>query len=1814
MIEISLIPSNEIIYIDFGYSGIPEELNIEKIIIKESKDLVSKELEEMEDDEELEERKFEYINLENKDELDYDLTKPYDDDKLKEILLDDYVLEEEYEELYHTVNVGENEKRYTLETQMNDYIDNMLNRSSIEVINDDLINNIHMELNRYKELRELYSDFDENNNPDIINEKGEFYKPLKEILYNLNKKLYWILPVSYNSKYLFSESEELDEDFINKIKMGEFIENLNLIINKWSNSSSRDKINDYKTYINNLLSIYNNTSLKSTGDLNSIKNNNLDVNNQIEVINDMYDDFYSYSIYNNSIEKNRFNIEVLNEGMKMLETDYINNKRIYNLKKLTLNDKITLTSFITLPLSILNFSKINQEYTNIYTRANLNENFLNYYKLLNNDTNVNKLSLEEGYFDKIINTHNNIHNNTLFDNIFNFSIEDSNSITLEEKYNLLLESFIPTNKNIIEYLSKIKKYVNYKSLIEDLQNLNIDMYKLNVKDNKILSKLFKINIENYKKEYNNNKDLLNKLINLLNEEVERDKEKYKLNFDILNKELKEELLENYNIDIEIYNNNSELINSLLEIDGGKFFINGLNKNIMDLIVSNLLDNFIKQSKRSKENKELINKEEIEDKCEKYYLSKKYNSIGNLEDDNNKEIFFDGIYDNTVYSLINEYKNEKESMDNKGFFEFLTFKLMDIMNMTKKNALREARAIIEEKREVIDGDYALLVDKESNKNYIYVRSNSLWILDEKFKNDFYIDSNKILCDVNKECISINDKCIDGSKLEKKNLKEDIDKILDSFEAKYNLSVEEIKGKLNEKYENGKKYLKNIIKISKKKEEYVNDIMYRYSNIFSNFVKLDDNIKVSPYEKLLDKILSLKDFVGRQNLIKKFCIKFTRDSIDEEDNNWLYCNETSVKLIPKFLLKLANAFLNKEDYSNELDSICANQGTISDDNNYWVDKYSGYIIKQIDFSSDEGFDEQGYKLNTKEVLENEYKSDIKNLNKNNVSLNPDIISIKNIIKTVTQMIGINLDNQEEFIINNVISIQKANVPSKEQYEKMKTRTIKKESKSKINIPTYEDTYNQLLLLLTLSYIIVAIQINIPSLKTKKTFPGCIKSFSGYPFEGNEDKTSIIYIACVANKIKSSIKPWNTLLKISEVNLIKKIESIIENYIIKDKTIIELINNKKEYLLLNDRNGEDIIPDNLSINNWSNFMPALYDIKISKENTLPLADTFKDEILEYYTKGKKNNILETLLSKTIYLSNSIIESVINIVNKNSILLENSAGEGFLENSCCNSNINTIIYFINNDKSILENNKLVQYYSKLLDNINKLNKSSILYNNENSKILLPSINLDFSEETIYKTFIYYCNFNNNLPIDDELRSICMDKPRELYLTNNIIDNIELLKQEGKIYNKNSLDELINIINKRNIFIVKYNNPIINNIEFLRNIINNYFGQKLEDNIDEILFEKLFNLLDTYDINNNNNNKELDNIKNYLGTTNNIMKSSFIEFLKSTPNLSKSLILNIEKLLDFNIDINNCKFYEDYINNFVNIFPNIIINKNMEINNIPRHWELSEMHNKDIKNILDKYYKNLTNFSNKDGLDLIFKFIRNKCSIYLKLMKYIKYISGINISNSDDKDESKINSIFDEQFIKYFYKNIFYSIINEYINITKNQMFILDIGEYDNYDEELINNNIINYINDFLNIMNNHLDILNNNYNKVKEKITYAKEKEKDLITQYLKELTDEEREVENIFKNNKLEGWNAGLQKGLTQYIASNYDDERMKLEIQANKEHKLNNNNNVTEMNKEIYMLDIDENERIQEEIENEEYNMNNIPDDDDSYDDDDFYNND
>ena len=1838
MIEITTLPEKDLLYIDFAYSGIPEHLNIEKIIVREKLDetklLVSQDTK-LKEDSTLDEIEETYLNQDDTQELDYDLKAYTNKFELEEIIIDTIELGAELDNLEHEVNVSEGEQRYSLDKQTNDYLDKLLNAYLPEQRTEEVINKIHSEINYYIQLRKIYSNFDANNNPSLIADRGEHYKHLKEQLFNLNKKLYYILPVLSNVRNLIiSENNDTDylddNDAYNYQHLGEFIETLNTISLNWANNSSKEKINNYKEHIRTLVKLLDNYS--------NYSEENINVNTQIEMVNSIVDDFYNYSITRGELSKSRFMIDVYSDGLNMLETYYVNNKKFNKITKLVPNDFVNIIGFITLPLPLFNFSKINSPYTNICDRANLNLNFINYHQLLNKNTQYNKYVLEDINKANFINSHTNIHNNSLLQNINNFTIEDSIELPYLEKMNYLLESFIPTNSSFIkEYIKTYstkslenRKY-NLIEFIYDLQALNIDLYNLHVVDYKNIKKIIASNIDLYKKNYKYEESNFSNFIRNIKEVTKNnDKEaNISYSFSLLTKELKDELYNFYKINEEQLNNNEELYSYIVKIDSAEFFMQSINKNIMDLIVGNLLENFIKayekentktktktkDTEASSSEQEVSSKDilrgdldSIQNTCEKYVLSKKYNTLQSLENDNNKLIYFDSIYDNTFYSILNEYKTERTTMDTKQFINFLTNKLMDVMNLTKQKAFREAKAIIDEKREIIDGDYAVLVDKGSNKNYVYIRTNEVWVIDIKFEDNFYIESNQIFCDSNKECISKDNKCLTLADAKKGNVTKEVDEILKNFENKYDLSIEDIKGKINTNYENSKKRIQARNNINKKQKETTNTYLLSLED--SNIS--EENKTVSPYIKLRDVILKMRDIANKYSIIKKFCINFTRQAIKDEVPYWLYCIKTGQQLMPLFLLKLANAFINKLDFAKELDYICAEQGTLSDDNNNWVDKYSGYIIKSIKFNNDEGYDEKGYKLHTHSIIDNEYTispdTQITELTKTK-SLNPNSQIVLNIIKAITLMIGINLSHNHELIINNVLTIQNSSIPTKKQYDEIILKSTKKEGKVKA-MPSYEETYNSSLLLLTLTFIIYAIQINIPSLKSKKTFPGCIKSFKGYPLDGEEDKTTLAYIACIANKIKSSIQPWNSILKMSESTIMKKLEALIEKYIITKKELLINLNKKREYML-----SEEVlieaIPEYLSINNWHTFNPPLYDIKISSENIGAIDDGFKITLFETFSRGAKNNIKEIVESKAIYSSYNIIEKIQNIVKKNTPLLKNSNDNPFLENACCNSSKNTIEYFISEDKSILTDNKVVKFYNNILSSIDLLTYAPQLYNPEDTKQKAISQTTSFSEELVYKAFIYFCNFANLLPIDEELKGLCLEKPLEFDNNKQLKEIIASLKSEGKVYNFASFVELIHIISKKNIIHIATNYPVINNIELMRILIESYV-QNSYYRLDDELINKLESLLDNFSIV-SAENLELRNFKNYLGRSVVLLKQNILQMLSKQSNISKSDFAKFTLNLDMTIDVENIKFYQNYIMNFIYIFPSIILKKNVNYGAIPKHWKLSDIHNKDMYNILQKYYNNINNFNAKPELILALKIISKKCKILIELMTVFLYDKFL-VRDYYSSKTMKINSIFDEKVVTSFYNYIFYTLYNELLTISENSEFLLELQnlEINDYVKEDFIKHSINYILEFSNVMTNHYNLINNGYKKIKDKINMAKEKEKDLITDFLKNLSDEEREIENILKNNKLEKWNKGMQKGITQYVKENYDEEREALEKQAIKEKKLQQNNNVTAMNKELYDLALDEQTINDEAIDAEEYSMNNIPDDDDfNYDNDDDY---
>jgi len=576
----------------------------------------------------------------------------------------------------------------------------------------------------------------------------------------------------------------------------------------------------------------------------------------------------------------------------------------------------------------------------------------------------------------------------------------------------------------------------------------------------------------------------------------------------------------------------------------------------------------------------------------------------------------------------------------------------------------------------------------------------------------------------------------------------------------------------------------------------------------------------------------------------------------------------------------------------------------------------------------------------------------------------------------------------------------------------------------------------------------------------------------------------------------------------------------------------------------------------------------------------------------------MIEIIQSKNIYLSGAIIDSIQKTVKKNNIILS----DYILENSCCNSDNNTLKFFVNKDSNIVRYNNIINDYSIFYDKIVSHNKSKILYCNINTRPKKIELSNKFDEIIIYKAFIYYCNFENNLSIDDELKKLCYDKPDKFDKTVDIYEKIEYLKSIGKIYSYDNLIDLIQYISKNNIIYNYNNNNIIDNTKYLHDILSNY-NEKTSFNIFEDDFtKKILDLLNDYDNSvDNSTNKELRSIKNYLGNFNDSNKQNIIEFMKTYSNLNKSQINNFNNNIEFKFDINFGKIFKNYIFSFVNILPNIINNGNTNI--IPKHWNISDIHKNDIRTIIERYYKNLNNLNEdncKQYINIIYEHVKKRSDILINIIDNIFYIQEKTIDNKT------ISSIYDKDFVSYIFKFVVYNFINIYINILNDDKIkskIISLPEFDNKKfYKIISKIIFTFVDMFYETYN----LVNHSYSKLKSKINTAKEKEKVLITDFLKNLTDEEREIENIFKNNKLEKWSVGLQKGMTQYVKSNYDLEKMNLEKQIELENKLNKMDNVSQMNIDIYKFDFMEQQLQDEMIDKEEYTMDNVPDD-DNYDD-------
>jgi len=733
-----------------------------------------------------------------------------------------------------------------------------------------------------------------------------------------------------------------------------------------------------------------------------------------------------------------------------------------------------------------------------------------------------------------------------------------------------------------------------------------------------------------------------------------------------------------------------------------------------------------------------------------------------------------------------------------------------------------------------------------------------------------------------------------------------------------------------------------------------------------------------------------------------------------------------------------------------------------------------------------------------------------------------------------------------------------------------------------------------------------------------------------------------------------------------LAKKIETHISKFLLPLEEVQELLKVKQNYLK---QHAEELIPDQHNIANMYHFLPPLFTIKLPTIQNV--SEAFKKELVEAVRKGamKQTVMLDTLRAKIILFSFGIIEAIQKVVHKKAAIMTNNGGEPFLENACCETTgkANTLDYFITAQPDIKLYNTSIVNLANILYDVIRMGKAGVYFDPRDTKNIIPPLPNEFSEETIYKAFIVFCKYGNTIPLSDDLKAICMNKPEGFNDNSSLAENIRKLKNEGRNYSQQTLEQLLVIVNRHNIIQGQRHTHVLNIVEALKDILSS-LEQRNVVNIPLAFREKFLRVLENFEINGLvRDTPYMQDFQNYLEPTTKAMSANINDFLRRSSVIDNTEQKQFKECLDDIIKFDETgdnmlmeardetvfkmmNFIKNSLRTLTREFPNIIINQvNYAKAVIPKHWKQSSKHNADTREIMNKHYVGLYEFYDDDDIKAVlekFLLLTRDMEVLAKLTEY--YVPMKQEKKQTDAaaataaataataqtEGTYIYSTMERRLVMRLCKFYFYSILTDLISLKDDDEILIkkrakrnkrnkqqteedtesDLTTTENAfleqagatttgdgavteleiinDKKNVENKIAKLLCAFMKIICKEKTVVNYNYKSMMDKVLRSKEKEKDDITAFLKNMTDEEREVDTIFKNQQLERWSKGLQKGLVNYQKDTYDDERETMEKQMLIDIRLNKNKDVNDMNRDIYRFDMLAEEQTDAAIEDEE----------------------
>jgi hypothetical protein len=1155
------------------------------------------------------------------------------------------------------------------------------------------------------------------------------------------------------------------------------------------------------------------------------------------------------------------------------------------------------------------------------------------------------------------------------------------------EYNDYLHTMIHST---IDLLNKTKPSYTIQDIVYQLEPYLIYKEHLTIQHYESIHKKIKKNISTYQHNFNK---LTDQFISLYNAYERLQSKPNSLIFDIIRRSehnYVEKLNQYYQLD-SIYSS-SEHLHHILEFDGSKTYMTILSN--MNIYSSHDIEHILKQVLgETKEEVKDTNKSDCTKLNEIYKkIVKQYTTLEDLKKDNHKPIIIEPVNLPPLYNLIiNKLYETYPDIDSK--------EIDDILEEGKESLPTY----------VANGHYAILEDGKTTT--YYKRSQDKWV-ETTMKNEN-------TCELKQNCLTSKNQCVSNDHIKFQLKHELVNNMLNEFD---HIKDNEYKTQTKKLLLKLKYFIEKLPYL----KTYHNKQHLKYNQLYQSIAsKLEDmNVEVSPYEPILNKILAINDNTIKYHYIIKFTNHYTREAHSDENEYWYYCIKTGVKLMPTFLFRLATVFeQDRDQFNDELEMICQSQGTLSDDGNHFVDKYSGLIIKQIQYNTEEGYDAKGFKIKSREIIEDddiEIKHSISNL---------DAVII-NTLRSIADNTGIYLSDEN---INEIKGLIKA----------------------------YPFTsVSRTFLCLIYSYFFIFVQLN--HLHPVKTFPGCVLSFDGYPIPEKDNTDGLNYLACVLKSMYNTGEMGN-----NKDRIIQNLKTTIQ-YILKKDVAVQL--KYKNYVKMEHKEDYKFYDIH-----WDLFLPPLKNIELK----------FKPPSHAEIDKMNQHEIKSVM----IYFSMLIIQGVQTVMNQFDPLLIRSTFIPYNSNACCNMDDIVVYDFLTKNNKDIEtlNRKVYELSSLMIERT-----PCYIVNTENRLILPASIPNIFLEKTIYRAFIYMCKLNQSTPlIDTDLLQYCPSFKIDGLL--DIDQQIELLKEKNVTYSTDAFNQLLNIMNHRNIITTVHLFYKLKDIQSLLDVLM----------IDSININQMGTLSNDYQ----------DKIKSYLA----------MGSLKPSQKKQIQIFFEQRKLYNTTASTNELYLLMNYIHMIVRVIPYMIIN-NVEYKESLVPWErlkLSEKHGKHLMSHIQVYYESIMNLKNEYDI-----------MEYMTMMLPILEKNYVNLLDIEWQSHEHINRLF---------------------NLYIDHIFMIYIrADKENIYNKLIVNVLYAFIENFI----REIHYPNITEKEIQEKIEAIEREEKNEMTTRLKNMNEMQRRLSNVQKELKLGEWSVGLTTSLWKYDQEAYDamvDKEMKKMIE-------------------------------------------------------------